>query len=143
MNTWWKHQTWTIEPIPIVKCLKHKRPGDTDDLLLMGETLIEFIETKDERMFGVMMKLFGWEGKFGKISPYRCLVSCVGNYETVCEKESLWKFGLDRFMNKGMKERYYFAVWIGMMVWKRDELDSLYAIVTCRKIMMRKTIIKK
>ena len=37
-----------------------------DDLLLMGETLIEFIETKDERMFGVMMKLFGWEGKFGK-----------------------------------------------------------------------------
>ena len=47
----------------------------------------------------------------------------MGNYETVCEKGMYAKFGLDRFMNKGMKERYYFAVWIGMMVWKRDELD--------------------
>lgn len=126
MNTWWKHQTLTIEPIPVVKCMKYKRPGDTDDLLLMGETLIEFIETKDERMFGVMMKLFGREGKFGK--RYRRTDASYLAWEIMkpyVEKESLWKFGLDRFMNKGMKERYYFAVWIGMMVWKRDELDPL------------------
>ena len=126
MNTWWKHQTLTIEPIPVVKCMKYKRPGDTDDLLLMGETLIEFIETKDERMFGVMMKLFGTEGKFGK--RYRRTDASYLAWEIMkpyVEKESLWEFGLDRFMNKGMKERYYFAVWIGMMVWKRDELDPL------------------
>ena len=114
MNTWWKHQTLTIEPIPIVKCMKYKRPGDTDDLLQMGETLIEFIETKDERMFGVMMKLFGMDGKFGKRyrrtdASYLAWEIMENSIEDELVKE-IWKFGLDRYMNKGMKERYYFGI---------------------------------
>ena len=127
MNTWWKHQTLTIEPKPVVKCMKYKRSGDTDDLLQMGETLIEFIETKDERMFGVMMKLFGWEGKFGKRyrrtdASYLAWEIMENSIEDELVKE-IWKFGLDRYMKKSMKERYYFGIWIGLMVWKSDCLN--------------------
>ena len=37
--------------------------------MILGENLIEYIETRDERMFGVFTKMYCMEGKMG--SRYR------------------------------------------------------------------------
>ena len=55
-----------MENRKIVKCLKYKKEGDSDKLMILGENLIEYIETKDERMFGIFMKMIKLEEKCGK-----------------------------------------------------------------------------
>tara|TARA_B110000503_G_scaffold54314_1_gene87211 strand:+ start:145 stop:1893 length:1749 start_codon:yes stop_codon:yes gene_type:complete len=127
VNNWWRFREIDIEIFDIKKAEKYRKKGDSDELLILGENLIEYIELKDERMFGIFMKMIKLEGKMGiryrrKDGDYLWWEIMEDYIEDDIVKE-IWKFGFDRYIVKGMKERLYFGVWIGLMVWKRDILN--------------------
>jgi len=127
VNNWWRTRDFKLEDLEIDKCLKYKLKGDTDELLILGENLIKFIEEKDERIFGVYMKMVNLEGKMGlryrRKDPVYLFWVIMRDYMVNDKMIKIFDFALNRFFNKGMKERYYFGVWIGVMVWKIDLLD--------------------
>jgi len=127
VNNWWRTRDFEPEDLKIDKCLKYKLKGDTDELLILGENLIKFIEEKDERIFGVYMKMVNLEGKMGlryrRKDPVYLFWVIMRDYMVNDKMIKIFDFALNRFFNKGMKERYYFGVWIGVMVWKIDLLD--------------------
>ena len=128
INNWWRNNEIDVENLELNKVEKYKKKGDSDELLVLGENLIKYIGEKDERMFGIFMKMIKLKGKNGlryrrKDGDYLWWEIIEDFIEDEIVKE-IWKFALDRYMNKGMKERYYFGVWIGLMVWKSDMLDG-------------------
>lgn len=127
VNNWWRTRDFKVENLEIYKCLKYKLKGDTDELLILGENLIKFIEEKDERIFGVYMKMINLEDKMGlryrRKDPVYLYWVIMRDYMINDKMIKIFDFALDRFVNKGMKERYYFGVWIGIMIWKIDLLD--------------------
>jgi len=127
VNNWWRTRDFKLEDLEIDKCLKYKLKGDTDELLILGENLIKFIEEKDERIFGVYMKMVNLEGKMGlryrRKDPVYLFWVIMRDYMVNDKMIKIFDFALDRFVNKGMKERFYFGVWIGIMIWKVDLLD--------------------
>ena len=128
INNWWKTRDFKIEDIEINKVLKYKLKGDSNELLVLGENLIKFIEEKDERIFGIYMKMIKIEEKIGlryrrKDGIYLYWV-IMRDYMKNDKMIKIFDFALDRFFNKGMKERYYFGIWIGIMVWKDNMLDN-------------------
>jgi hypothetical protein len=128
VNNWWRTRDFKIEDLEINKCLKYKLKGDTNELLVLGENLIKFIEEKDERIFGIYMKMIKIEEKMGlryrrKDGVYLYWV-IMRDYMKNDKMIKIFNFALHRFFNKGMKERYYFGIWIGIMVWKDNMLDN-------------------
>jgi len=128
VNNWWRNRNFEIEELEVSKCLKYKLKGDSDELLILGENLIKFIEEKDERLFGVYMKMIKLEDKMGmryrrKDGVYLYWV-IMRDYMKNDKMIQIFDFALDRFVNKGMKERFYFGIWIGVMVWKDEMLDE-------------------
>ena len=138
VNNWWRTRDFKLEDLEIDKCLKYKLKGDTDELLILGENLIKFIEEKDERIFGVYMKMVNLEGKMGlryrRKDPVYLFWVIMRDYMVNDKMIKIFDFALDRFFNKGMKERFYFGIWIGVMVWKIDLLDfNVYDYPNFRK----------
>ena len=138
VNNWWRTRDFEPEDLKIDKCLKYKLKGDTDELLILGENLIKFIEEKDERIFGVYMKMVNLEGKMGlryrRKDPVYLFWVIMRDYMVNDKMIKIFDFALDRFFNKGMKERFYFGIWIGVMVWKIDLLDfNVYDYPNFRK----------
>jgi hypothetical protein len=128
MNNWWRNNEIDVENLELDKVKKYKKKGDSDELLVLGENLIKYIGEKDERMFGIFMKMIKLKGKNGlryrrKDGDYLWW-EIIEDYIERWRVKEIWKFALDRYMNKSMKERYYFGVWIGLMVWKSDMLDG-------------------
>ena len=127
INNWWRNKNIEVDNIELNKCLKYKLKGDSDELLNLGENLINFIENKDERLFGIYMKMIKLEEKMG--SRYRrkdgiyLYWVIMRDYMKNDKMIKIFDFALDRFVNKNMKERYYFGIWIGLMIWKEDILD--------------------
>ena len=127
VNNWWRTRDFEPDDLKIDKCLKYRLNGDTDELLILGENLIKFIEEKDERIFGVYMKMVNLEGKMGlryrRKDPVYLFWVIMRDYMVNDKMIKIFDFALDRFFNKGMKERFYFGFWIGVMVWKIDNMD--------------------
>ena len=132
MNSWWIDAEFEYEKTELDKVLHYKKEGDSDELLLVGENLIHFIETKDERIFGCYMKLCSKESKF-KNEGLRCrrrdgayLFFEIMEYYTCSSSDSdtLYKFALEQFQKTGLKERYAFGVWICLMTYKHDHLKK-------------------
>jgi hypothetical protein len=122
VNNWWRNKDMDVKKMEIARVEKYRKKGDSDELLVLGENLIEYIEKKDEKMFGIFMKMVALKGKNGLRYRRR-----DGDYlwweimDSYIDDEivkQIWIFALDRYMVKGMKERYYFGIWIGLMVWK-------------------------
>jgi len=138
INNWWRTRDFEIEDLEISKCLKYKLKGDSNELLVLGENLIKFIEEKDERIFGVYMKMIKIEEKMGlryrrKDGVYLYWV-IMRNYMKNDKMIKIFDFALHRFFNKGMKERYYFGIWIGIMVWKDNMLnENIYDYINYNK----------
>ena len=138
INNWWRTRDFEIEDLEISKCLKYKLKGDSNELLVLGENLIKFIEEKDERIFGVYMKMIKIEEKMGlryrrKDGIYLYWV-IMRNYMKNDKMIKIFDFALHRFFNKGMKERYYFGIWIGIMVWKDNMLnENIYDYINYNK----------
>jgi len=132
MNSWWIDEEFEYEKTELDKVLPYKKEGDSDELLLVGENLIHFIETKDERIFGCYMKLcskdsvFKNEGLRYRMRDGAYLFFEIMEYYTCSSSDSdtLYKFALEQFQKTDLKERYAFGVWICLMVYKQDHLKT-------------------
>ena len=132
MNSWWIDEDFEYEKTELDKVLHYKKEGDSDELLLVGENLIHFIETKDERLFGCYMKLCSEDSVFKNEGiRYRrrdgaYLFFEIMEYYTCSSSESdtLYNFALEQFQKTGLKERYAFGVWICLMTYKHEHLKT-------------------
>ena len=126
-NTWWRNEGFTLESLNLDKVLRYKKKSDSDELLLVGENLIKFIEDKDERMFGCYMKLcnMGEQGlRYRRKSASYLWFEIISDYMDTDDLKYIFNFALDQFHKKNMTERYAFGVWIGLMIWKREYLTE-------------------
>ena len=130
VNNWWKYNRDPVSlvSIPMDKIMEYKKPGDSDDLLRMGELLINCIEDKNTRLYGIYHDICKYDGAAGKryrrSDPIYLYWEIVEKY--LCQNEKmkvLFKFGLEMFHRKQMKERLAFGIWIGLLVINRDKLN--------------------
>ena len=133
-NCWWRNHETIMEKDVINKVQKYKMKGDTDELLLLGENLIHFIETKDERMMGTFIKMCKLEGSQGvryrrKDGAYLWFQILEGYMKSDMLK-IIFDVAFDMFIRKGLTERFAFGVWIGLILWKRDHLLTEYETKT-------------
>jgi hypothetical protein len=128
VNNWWKYNPESYsEKKELDKVLKYKKKGDSDELLELGERLIEYLNDDDERLFDIYSKMYEY-GKNGR--RYRRVDGVYLYWEIIeeyfCKNENnvvLFKFALDMFNRKSMKERRAFGIWIGLMVLNRERLE--------------------
>jgi len=128
VNCWWRNNPDNLDLslISIQRVKKYIKKGDNEEILKLGEKLIEYLENYDERILDIFMKMIKIE-KVGK--RYRRVEGLYLFMEIVrdfCDNEKLikiWDFALEMLNRKSMKERYYFGVWMGSIMWKRNEID--------------------
>lgn len=126
-NSWWKYEDMEYVKTDLDKVLKFKKKKDTDEFLLIGENLIHFIEQKDERMFACYSKLYKCENqglRWRRRDASYLWFEILETYMDTDDLKYLFKFALEQFHKKSMKERYAFGNWIGLMIWKRDHLTT-------------------
>ena len=125
INNWWKYTDTDLlvcDDMEIDKVLKYKKKEDSDELLKLGEKLIYSIENRDENIVGVMNKMFNLEGKYGR--RYRrsdgvyLFWEIVQSYIKNKQIMKMFDFAFSNFNRKSMKERRYFGIWIGVIMWK-------------------------
>ena len=133
LHNWYKFNNIVYDnDIVCNKILKYKKKGDSDRLLKLGERLIEFVENCDEKIYDIYIKMYNWEGVEG--SRYRrtdgiyLFIEIMENYFAKDEnKKRIFKFVLDRFNKKTMKERKLFGIWLGIMCIKdREKIVDLH-----------------
>ena len=127
-NNWWKYNGTTLDTRELDKIEKYKKKGDTSELLELGELLIEFTESRDERMFEIFNRLYNMETSQGiRYRRKDAIYLMVEIYEDKFGKNPVFMKILDftksQLYRKSLKERRAFGVWLMMMVWKYDEID--------------------
>jgi hypothetical protein len=123
VKNWWKYNELNDDEykgIKLDKVLRYKKKGDSLELLSLGEKMIEFLLEKDEKIFDVYNKMCKLEKegcRYRRKDGVYLYIEILEN--TFCKDENrkrVFKFVLDRFNKKDMKERYMFGVWFGLMV---------------------------
>lgn len=127
INNWWrfnKIDESEYEGVVLKKVLKYKKKGDSQRLLILGEKMIEFLEKKDEKIFDVFNKMYklSEEGKRyrRKEGIYLCMEILEDNFCKDENRKRIFKFVLDRFNKKEMKERRSFGIWFVFLVLKKN-----------------------
>ena len=126
VNNWYRHKSYDKKDIVLDKVLKYKREGDTEELLFLGEDLIHRLEKGDESIFLIFNEMMKIKENMGL--RYRRREACylwfeiLKDYMWPKQLESIYDFSLHMFMRRGMKERPYFGIWLGLIALKRDEL---------------------
>jgi hypothetical protein len=122
-NAWWRDEGFELEELPLDKVLKYKKKGDSDELMLIGENLIKYIDSNDERIFGCYVKLckmddqgLRWRRKDASFLWFEI----IKDYMDTDDLKYIFEFSLSQFQKKGMTERYAFGIWIGLIIWKKD-----------------------
>jgi len=134
-NAWWRYGDYVDLDKSIDKVDKYKKTGDSDKLLSIGETLIHHIENNDEKMFSCLNELLRLDKsgckaglRFRRKDPSYLWFQIIRDYMegNQTQADVIFNFALDQINKKGMKERVAFAVWIGLYVWKSDNLTTDY-----------------
>jgi hypothetical protein len=130
MNNWWKYnsEVYIMDEVVLDKVKEYEKKGDSEELLKLGELLIGFIESRDERIIDIFNKMYKLEDKMGIRYRRR---DGVYLYWDIIEKKfsdnekllKIIKFGREMFYRKNMNERLYYGIWIGMFVLNYDKLD--------------------
>lgn len=129
VNNWWRFNTvdYNISNVKPKKILKYKKKEDSDELLLLGELLIDAIDLKKESIIDIFNKLYSLKGKFGRRINRRDGVylywEVIKPYFSNLQQQIIYNFALEMFKRNSLKERPYFGIWLGIMLWKRDELN--------------------
>jgi len=126
IGSWWRHKASDIilEKTVCEKCERYRKKGDSEELLLLGENLIDCVEKRDERMFGIFTKMYCMEGKMG--TRYRRKDGVFLWFEILKDflheekVKVIYEFALKMFFRRGMTERPAFGVWLGVIVWRDD-----------------------
>lgn len=126
VNNWYRHKSYDKKDIVLDKVLKYKREGDTEELLKLGEDLIHKLECADESIFKIFNEMMKIKENMGL--RYRRREGVYLWFEILKDYmwpklESIYDFSLHMFMRRGMKERPYFGIWLGLIALKRDDLD--------------------
>ena len=136
VNNWYRHKEYNRGDLVLNKVLKYKREGDSDELLFLGEDLIHRLENEDESIFLIfngMMKISDNCGlRYRRREGVYLWYEILSDYMWPTELNHIHKFSLQMFMRKGMKERPAFAIWIGYIALKRDNLD--YSVKEYQKL---------
>jgi hypothetical protein len=126
-NSWWRYGEFELMDLSHDKVKSYQVQGDSDEFLTVGENLIKFVEEHDERMFGCFMRLakmddqgLRWRRKDAAYLWFQVLEPYMDTDDLKC----IFQFALKQFQKKAMTERYAFAVWLGLMVWRRDTLTE-------------------
>ena len=126
VNNWYRNKDYTRENLILDKVLKYKKSGDSEELLFLGEDLIHRLEQEDESIFLIFNELMKIQDNMGL--RYRRKEASYLWFEILCdymwpaELNDTFKFGLQMFMRRGMKERPAFGIWLGLIALRRDEL---------------------
>jgi hypothetical protein len=134
VNNWWKFNSITYDSDTLPNnVLKYKKSGDSDELLVLGERMIYYIENGDNKLFDIYQKLYDF-GKSGR--RYRRVDGIYLYWEIIEDylctdknKKIVFQFALNMFNRKSMKERRSFGIWIGLMVLNRNDLNYKTNIV--------------
>ena len=133
VNCWWRNHEENydedyIKGIKLEKVRKFAKKGDTNEVLKLGELLIKYIEDKDERMFNIYMKMIRIAKvgrRYRRTDGIYLFMEIIESYFVKDVNTRLvFDFTLDMITRKAMKERFYFGVWLGIMVWKNIGIDS-------------------
>tara|TARA_B110001469_G_C9639429_1_gene321284 strand:+ start:1202 stop:3001 length:1800 start_codon:yes stop_codon:yes gene_type:complete len=146
VNNWWKFKSnVSINNVTISKVNKYAKKNDSEELLQYGELFIEFLESKDERIFAIYNKLYSLEGKFGSRNRRSDAIYLL--FDIVKDRfysdpnfKVVYDFGMEMFNRKQMTERRSFGVWMLLFIWKWDELCFEKTKVT--KIVVVEDILK-
>lgn len=137
VNNWWKYNNnleIDYSSIELKNVIKFKKEGDSEELLKLGELLILKIEEKSEDIIGILNRMINikenqgrrYKRKEGVYLYWEIIEDFINKSEDSNFKEKLekiCKFAINIFYDKGRKERYYYAIWIGIMIWRRDIID--------------------
>ena len=131
VNSWWKnnHNQIRIDTIELDKSKKYFKKGDSNELCILCEYLIKFIELNSEEIFGIFIKLCNIKEKCGR--RYKRNEAVYLWFEVIEDHlinankkvKLIFNFALEMFHRKQMKERYAFGIWIGLYVHKYNVLD--------------------
>lgn len=130
LNNWWRYKkkNLNLESLELDKILKYQKPGDSPELLKLGECFIKLVEERKEKMIQIFIELME-RGKKGG-TRYRRKDEAYLLFEILEDMFSdnqnflkILNFSKEMFFRKTMKERPYFVVWLLSIVWKYEEID--------------------
>ena len=105
------------------------KEGDTEELLMIGNKLIHYLEKKDERMFACYKEMISLENqgkRYKRKDPGYLWFEILETHMKGDMKQFIFQFALEQYHKKNMTERNAFAIWIGLMVWKSELLTEPY-----------------
>ena len=127
INWWWRThpEEYNLNEVVIDKVKKYEKKGDSEELLKLGELLIKFVEDRDERIFDIFNKMVMIE-KGGRRyrrtdGLYLYMEIIEDHYVTNEYYKIIFDFALEMINRKNMKERLYFGIWIGMLMWNKTK----------------------
>ena len=130
VNNWWKHKHTQkdILNLKLDKINKYKKKNDSEELLILGENLIQYLDTKDEKMFSIfnhIIKLKDNQGlRYSRREASYLWFEIIYDYiQDYSKLQIVFDFALTMYKRRNMKERYYFAIWLGLIVWKMDDIN--------------------
>ena len=126
VNNWWRFNGKKYLNIELEKVLKYKKNKDSNELLMLGEWLILFIEEKNENVINVFNKMLELSNNGLRYKRKDGVYLYFEILEDMCLKgknKKLFDFVLDRFGKKSMKERLMFGVWFGLMCIKNEDMN--------------------
>jgi len=126
-NSWWRDKEFNYEKTELDKVLPYKKEGDSDELLLIGENLIHFIENRDERLFGCfnqMCKMDNQGSRYRRKDASYLFYEIMETYMNTDDLRVLFYLSLNQFHKKNMTERHAFGIWIAMMMWKKEHVTE-------------------
>ena len=127
INWWWltHPEKYNLDIIVIDKVKKYEKKGDSEELLKLGELLIKFVEDRDERIFDIFNKMVKIEKggrRYRRTDGLYLYMEIMEDYLISNNKhyKIVFDFALEMINRKSMKERLYFGIWIGMLIWRTN-----------------------
>lgn len=104
---------------------KYKRDDDSEELLKLGEKLIEYLENYDERIIDIFVKMVNHIGakRYRRTDGIYLFMEIAYDYCSNDKLKNIWEFTIEMLNRKTMKERYHFGVWFGTIMWKRNKFE--------------------
>tara|TARA_Y100000389_G_scaffold133707_1_gene131213 strand:+ start:1500 stop:2513 length:1014 start_codon:yes stop_codon:yes gene_type:complete len=129
-NTWWRcnEEKYEFDKIAMKNVIKYKKKGDSEELLKLGELLIQFIENRDIRIIDIFNKMYKMEGKMGLRYRRRDGVYLFWEIIENIFKENkkfmkIINYSKQIFYKKTLKERPYYGVWVSLFIVNYDRYE--------------------
>lgn len=130
VNTWWKfkQEVYDLDEISVGEVNKYKKDGDSEELLKLGELLLQFVEERNIKMVDVFNKMYKIKDKMGRRYRRREGVylfwEIVGDiFKNNNKFMKIINYSREIFYKKSLKERPYYAIWVSLFIVNYDKYD--------------------